>query len=465
VRGLVYNASDFVFGTDASMESPFASGLDIPIGLCLGPGGDLYVSEGGDDEITVITAGGGFSGAAPFAFGFQTPTQMSCSESEILVGSVFQDAVVDATAGGDVSAGPFVATGFLTPSGLFRDSTGQLWLSDSGREKIFDISGGGDFSQAPGFFEGGEPRGIAEFDGRLLVADQDAGRIIDFSDGGSSATSPTFATLPDIRGLLHVPGGFLLAATGTAIYNVTAGGDFTGATPIVSGFGGLDGAMVYVAGCGDGLVQPDLGEECDDANDIQGDGCSSTCQQSLCEPAPVSGCLEAARASLAIVERKAGNEKWKARLRGFDAETIPASFGDPVTDDTVYGLCLYDAKENLAGDLFVDRAGQSCGPRQQSCWKSSPKGLSYKDADAAADGVKKIVLRTGAAGKGKVQLQAGNKRKKGQDALPVGVAQNLESQGRARLQLITQGGDGECFDATLVDVKRSDGVQFKAKTP
>lgn len=38
--------------------------------------------------------------------------------------------------------------------------------------------------------------------------------------------------------------------------------------------------------CGDGHVDPGAGEQCDDGNNIDGDGCSATCQV---EPAPVCG--------------------------------------------------------------------------------------------------------------------------------------------------------------------------------
>uniref|UniRef100_U3J3E8 Pappalysin-1 n=1 Tax=Anas platyrhynchos platyrhynchos TaxID=8840 RepID=U3J3E8_ANAPP len=43
-------------------------------------------------------------------------------------------------------------------------------------------------------------------------------------------------------------------------------------------------ALVYISGsgyCGDGIIQTDLGEECDDMNKINGDGCSLFCLQEL----------------------------------------------------------------------------------------------------------------------------------------------------------------------------------------
>ena len=39
--------------------------------------------------------------------------------------------------------------------------------------------------------------------------------------------------------------------------------------------------------CGNGQLQPQLGEECDDGNTVSGDGCSSTCRR---EVAPVRDC-------------------------------------------------------------------------------------------------------------------------------------------------------------------------------
>jgi cysteine-rich repeat protein len=38
------------------------------------------------------------------------------------------------------------------------------------------------------------------------------------------------------------------------------------------------GCMTLGARCGDGVVQTSNGETCDDGNTVDGDGCSSTCQ-------------------------------------------------------------------------------------------------------------------------------------------------------------------------------------------
>ncbi len=57
----------------------------------------------------------------------------------------------------------------------------------------------------------------------------------------------------------------------------------TGGTVSVTSTGGCNGLCVVLAGpyCGDGIVETNVGEQCDDGNRIGGDGCSGVC---LIEP-------------------------------------------------------------------------------------------------------------------------------------------------------------------------------------
>ena len=55
---------------------------------------------------------------------------------------------------------------------------------------------------------------------------------------------------------------------------------------------GTPGCSIYcdlLPYCGDGDIQADLGEECDDANEIDDDACSNTCQASICGDGVVKG--------------------------------------------------------------------------------------------------------------------------------------------------------------------------------
>ena len=213
--------------------------------------------------------------------------------------------------------------------------------------------------------------------------------------------------------------------------------------------------------CGDGIQEG--AEACDDGNTATGDGCDAACAiEPVCTTTPPAPCRTAAKASLSIVEKAPGSEKLKAKLQGFDAATSQADFGDPVGGATRYDVCLYDAQDQVVAELNVSRGGVSCGAKP--CWKAKgTSGFGYKDPAASADGVQKIAAAGGAAGKGKLQLQAGNKAKKGQTALPAGLTAALASATSARLQVRTS--DAACFEAALGTVTKSDATLFKAKAP
>jgi cysteine-rich repeat protein len=206
-------------------------------------------------------------------------------------------------------------------------------------------------------------------------------------------------------------------------------------------------------------------EECDDGNQLDGDGCSAEClPEPGCLPAPAESCVAASKASLSIQEKSAGKEKLTATLSAFASATAQSDFGDPATGGTRYDLCVYDSAGALAASLAVDRAGDVCGPQAKPCWKNKGgKGWSYKDAGASASGVRKMSAASGPAGKGKLQLQAGNNAAKGQSALPTGLATALQGAGSATLQVLTS--DAACYEAALSTVHTADGIQFKAKAP
>jgi hypothetical protein len=119
----------------------------------------------------------------------------------------------------------------------------------------------------------------------------------------------------------------------------------------------------------------------------------------------------------------------------------------------------------LVADLGIDSTvGELCGTKGKACWKAKgTKGFNYKDSDAADAGAKKIALKSGAAGKGKLQVDAGNKEKKGQTSLQTGIASELGGATSARVQIVTDG--GTCFEGLFTNVQKADGVKFKAKLP
>jgi len=641
-------------GGDLSAAGRFATGLSRPTSICIGPGGDVYVTEFDSGEVTIITAGGDFSGVGAFATGLSSPTQLVCDAAEILVLQGFGDAVIDITAGGDFTGAPGFATGLVSGSALFRDSNGTLWVNDSTLSgRLFDITAGGDFTGVAGYAFGTFVPGIGKRAGALLASEYNLTSIGDFTAGGNLSSGPDFAQLVNPIGMLDVgPLGLFVATSTPDVYEVSAGGDFTsgpvyatgtlttgwwngmafvpgcgsgviegteecddnntidgdgcdssclievcgnavvqsgeecddgntvdgdgcdslcvieecGNSVIQSGedcddgntvaadgcdencvielcgnavtqpatgeecddgntidFDGCSGGCLLescgdgvmqpsegcddsntvdgdgcdslcvaevcgngalqageacddgnvvdedgcsstcgVESCGDGVLQAGLGEVCDDGNVIDGDGCSATCTAiSYCTAAPSPSCALAAKASLKISEKKAGNEKLKVSLKKFDLATDITDFGDPATGTTVYGLCVYDGADALIASLSVDRAGDTCGTKP--CWKTAKGGYKYKDKLAASDGVKKITTKSGTSGKGKVKVQAANKAKKDQAELPVGVTAALSGATSATVQVMAS--DASCTAATLTTVKKNDASEFKAKTP
>lgn len=233
------------------------------------------------------------------------------------------------------------------------------------------------------------------------------------------------------------------------------------------------------ASCGDGVLQ--TGETCDDGNTDDGDCCSSSCQYepagSACEDGvvctaldtcdglgacqaggPATGCVSPwAKANLLIKEKKAGKEKFILKIKGGPA-LAQGDFGDPVTGDTAYDICVFDDAGDLAFSLAVDRAGATCAGKP--CWKAKKDtGWLYKDKDTASDGVKIMKLFGGAAGKTQIQVLAANNDKKGQLSMPTGIATTLQAATSARVQVVTS--EDQCFDVTVDQIKKQDADFFK----
>jgi len=220
----------------------------------------------------------------------------------------------------------------------------------------------------------------------------------------------------------------------------------------------LANAILYAAG-----GAPDC--TCDD----DGDPCTrDTCVGSECQhlEAPADACDDVwGKASLLVKERTAGRETLLAKL-GQGPALSQTDFGTPLLPDTtVYTLCLYDEAGALAGKTVVDRAGEQCG--SQPCWKSigsappGGSGYQYKDPVAAADGIEKLRLRAGDAGKSSLLVKGHNKESAGQTALPTGIAAALAGSQTATLQL-HQSDAGRCFSVDVGNVSRNDGTLFKA---
>ncbi len=176
-----------------------------------------------------------------------------------------------------------------------------------------------------------------------------------------------------------------------------------------------------------------------------------------CAAAPVDGCVSPQKGILLVNEKVPGKEKLKVGLKKLREAVSQSDFGDPVGGETVYTVCVYDDADSLVGEMLVVQAQENCGPKSKPCWKAiSDQGYKYKDPDTTADGILSIVAKGGDAGKGKV-IAVG---KNGAGKLPTGIAAALLNNTKATVQVVTS--DAACFGVTATEVKKADGLLFKA---
>jgi hypothetical protein len=137
--------------------------------------------------------------------------------------------------------------------------------------------------------------------------------------------------------------------------------------------------------------------------------------------------------------------------------TFEAMFGVASGDFALSSPGIIHGVDDEFGSALLPYAGLS------DAYKGLLDSGKFKDPDASAGGVRTLAVAGGPAGKGKLQVQAGNNAAKGQNALPTGVAASLQGASSATLQVLTS--DARCFEAGLSTVQKADGVQFKAKAP
>ncbi len=282
-------------------------------------------------------------------------------------------------------------------------------------------------------------------------------------------------------------------------------GDYPGSPARVQTDDGHFVTVTLTSLCGNGTIDsgPSYTEQCDAGpqNGQPGSCCSSSCtfvtdgtpcsdndacttgdscQSGVCTPGPTqacppcqtcdgnSGCVVGPRPNTTVDPVngcKLTTAPLKAQFQMIDktpdsgdqvtfkwtrgAATSNADFGSPTTTDD-YALCVFAPGLVLKLDA---PAGGVCGT--STCWKAvSVKGFNYKDPLRTPDGVDKIALRAGLAGKAKVLLKG---RADNLPNLPLPLALP------ATVQL--QSANGKCWEGrfTATGQKINSTVEFKGK--
>ena len=201
------------------------------------------------------------------------------------------------------------------------------------------------------------------------------------------------------------------------------------------------------------------------------DPCTSThrlyCFRFVCPTTPDTSCDTTwGQGALLVKETKPGKEKIRLDF-GKGPELAQEDLGNPLAvGGTSYSTCVYDGANNLVAQMDVDRAGMLCAGKP--CWLPlgglPPDGLGYlyRDKDASSDGIARLTLKAGNAGKSKLSIRGANNFKKDQDRLPTLLAPRLAGSTSVTAQLHDHART-ECFSVTYDDVKKDDGRIFKAK--
>lgn len=176
-----------------------------------------------------------------------------------------------------------------------------------------------------------------------------------------------------------------------------------------------------------------------------------------CPVLPSGSCRAAGKSTLQIKDKTTDKQdaltfNW---LNG--AGTTFAEFGTPL-GATEYRLCVYDVG-GLVRSAIAPAAGLCRG---KPCWKqtgpvSSPNGFVYKDPDLTPDGTLGVTLRSGVAGKSKVQWKAkGVNLDDGALGLVPPVVVEVRTSDTA-----------VCFGQTFgpADITTNTAVELKAKVP
>lgn len=206
--------------------------------------GDVYYM-GTLGQIVNVTPGGDLSGelfvdTGQYAIG-QFAWSIDLNTMYVPYYVTGQVAAIDAD--GNVTT---FATGLSGPAGMLMTREGVLLVAEHDSGEITDITAGGAFDGVPPLTDGLiGPRHLAQLpDGRVLVVDQDADEVHDtlYPTGGTVGTPWAYGFVQPITLVVAEDGTtwvatreFVMGNFTGFIYDVTGGGDLSGATPFAEG--------------------------------------------------------------------------------------------------------------------------------------------------------------------------------------------------------------------------------------
>jgi hypothetical protein len=172
--------------------------------------------------------------------------------------------------------------------------------------------------------------------------------------------------------------------------------------------------------------------------------------------------VETDRGTLLVDEKNPARGRLRVLMKGLGTAVAAADFGDPVAGSTSYAVCVYDEVRARVGGMTLERAGDTCAQAARPCWKPlGSSGFRYADRDATAHGIRRLLLKGGPAGAGKLLVKAKVTPGRSLTELPPGMPLALVGSGRATVQVVAS--DGACFSLTVDQVTGSDAGRFSAR--
>ena len=173
--------------------------------------------------------------------------------------------------------------------------------------------------------------------------------------------------------------------------------------------------------------------------DVRGSGGKQISEHSddqCVPPPPLPDCRDAQKNVLSL--KADGSSKWKWKK---GAATTAAEFGDPTTG-TDYRVCIYDGVGGVQNPPVCSHVPAGTG------WEANKKGFKFK-SDSGVDGITKITLKEGEAGKAKILV-------KGTDA-----GATLPLTENAVVQISNS--NGLCWESLFTTFQKNDAEKVKAK--
>ena len=181
----------------------------------------------------------------------------------------------------------------------------------------------------------------------------------------------------------------------------------------------------------------------------------------VCAKNPQAGCRAAGTSVLFIKQTTDATMNKLVWRWSKGAATDLSALGNPVTGTTIYHLCIYGSTGGTPGLALraLIPAASMCGGGL--CWRpSGSKGFNYSDSAGQADGIIKVVLRTGTNGNAKVLL-------KGTGAnlpaiVPANMTNLIAQDPTVTVQLVNS--DGQCWESVYeAPATKATGISFRDK--